>query len=51
MRKLLLVLMLFSVSLTKAQDYFPVNTGVKTSKNTVNKGKMSVVNLQHLLIN
>ena len=35
MRKLLLVLMLFSVSLTKAQEYFPVNTGVKTSKNTM----------------
>ena len=35
MRKLFLVLMLLSVTLTKAQEYFPVNTGVKTSKNTM----------------
>ena len=35
MRKLYLVLMLLSVTLTKAQEYFPVNTGVKTSKNTM----------------
>lgn len=34
MRKLLLVLMLLSVSLGQAQDYFPTNTGVKTTKNT-----------------
>ena len=34
MRKLLLVLMLLSVSLTQAQEYFPTNTGVKTTKNT-----------------
>ena len=27
--------MLLSVTLTKAQEYFPVNTGVKTSKNTM----------------
>ena len=35
MRKLFLVLMLSSITLTKAQEYFPVNTGVKTSKNTM----------------
>ena len=35
MRKLFLILMLLSVTLTKAQEYFPVNTGVKTSKNTM----------------
>ena len=34
MRKLFLVLMLLSVSLLQAQDYFPTNTGVKTTKNT-----------------
>jgi len=34
MRKLFLVLMLLSVSLLQAQDYFPNNTGVKTTKNT-----------------
>ena len=34
MRKLLLGLMLLSVSLTQAQEYFPTNTGVKTTKNT-----------------
>ena len=34
MRKLFLVLMLLSVSLRQAQDYFPTNTGVKTTKNT-----------------
>ena len=35
MRKLFLVLTLLSVTFTKAQEYFPVNTGVKTSKNTM----------------
>ena len=35
MRKLFLVLLLFSISSVKAQEYFPVNTGVKTSKNTM----------------
>ena len=35
MRKLFLVLMLFSIYSVKAQEYFPVNTGVKTSKNTM----------------
>ena len=35
MRKLYLVLMLFSIYSVKAQEYFPVNTGVKTSKNTM----------------
>lgn len=34
MRKLLLVLMVLSVSLLHAQEYFPINTGVKTTKNT-----------------
>jgi hypothetical protein len=34
MRKILLVLMVFSVSLLQAQEYFPINTGVKTTKNT-----------------
>ena len=34
MRKLLLVLMVLSVSLLQAQEYFPTNTGVKTTKNT-----------------
>lgn len=34
MRKLLLVLMVFAVSLLQAQEYFPINTGVKTTKNT-----------------
>ncbi len=34
MRKLFLVLMLLSVSLLQAQEYFPTNTGVKTTKNT-----------------
>ena len=34
MRKLFLVLMLLSLSLLQAQDYFPTNTGVKTTKNT-----------------
>ena len=34
MRKLFLVLMLLSVSLLHAQEYFPTNTGVKTTKNT-----------------
>ena len=34
MRKLLLVLMLLSVSFGQAQEYFPTNTGVKTTKNT-----------------
>ncbi|MFY0630808.1 MAG: amidohydrolase family protein [Flavobacteriaceae bacterium] len=34
MRKSLLVLLLLSVSLGQAQEYFPTNTGVKTTKNT-----------------
>lgn len=34
MRKLLLVLMVLSVSILQAQEYFPTNTGVKTTKNT-----------------
>ncbi len=34
MRKLLLVLMMLSVPLLQAQEYFPTNTGVKTTKNT-----------------
>ena len=34
MRKLLLALMVLSVSLLHAQEYFPTNTGVKTTKNT-----------------
>lgn len=34
MRKLFLLLSFLSVSLLQAQDYFPINTGVKTSKNT-----------------
>lgn len=34
MRKLLLVLMLLSASFGQAQEYFPTNTGVKTTKNT-----------------
>ncbi|MFD2567551.1 amidohydrolase family protein [Pseudotenacibaculum haliotis] len=34
MRKLLLLLMLLSVSLLQAQEYFPTNTGVKSTKNT-----------------
>ncbi|WP_211290298.1 amidohydrolase family protein [Polaribacter gangjinensis] len=32
MRKLLFVLFFLSISLAKAQDYFPTNSGVKTSK-------------------
>ena len=35
MKKTLLILLLLSFSFTKAQDYFPTNTGVKTSKNTL----------------
>ena len=35
MKKALLVLTLLLATLTKAQEYFPVNTGVKTSKNTM----------------
>ena len=34
MRKLLLVFMVLSVSMLQAQEYFPTNTGVKTTKNT-----------------
>lgn len=34
MRKILLLLMCLSISLAQAQEYFPTNTGVKTSKNT-----------------
>ena len=34
MRKLFLVLMLLSISFLQAQDYFPINTSVKTTKNT-----------------
>ncbi|MEQ6124085.1 amidohydrolase family protein [Pseudotenacibaculum sp. MALMAid0570] len=34
MRKLLLVLMVLSAPLLHAQEYFPTNTGVKTTKNT-----------------
>lgn len=34
MRKLLMLLMCFSIYIAKAQEYFPTNTGVKTSKNT-----------------
>ena len=35
MKKLFLVFMLLFVTLTKAQEYFPINTGVKTSKGVV----------------
>ncbi|MFY0604461.1 MAG: amidohydrolase family protein [Flavobacteriaceae bacterium] len=34
MKKLILVLLLFSIPIVNAQDYFPTNTGVKTSENT-----------------
>ena len=34
MRKLLLLLSFLSFTVLQAQDYFPTNTGVKTSKNT-----------------
>ena len=34
MRKLFLALLLLSISLGQAQEYFPTNTGVKTTKNT-----------------
>lgn len=34
MRKLFLALMLLFISLGQAQEYFPTNTGVKTTKNT-----------------
>ena len=34
MKKLLFLLFFLSLSVTKAQDYFPVNDGVKTSQNT-----------------
>jgi imidazolonepropionase-like amidohydrolase len=34
MKKLILVLLLFTISMVQAQDYFPTNTGVKTSENT-----------------
>ncbi len=34
MKKLLLLLMCLSLSITQAQEYFPTNTEVKTSKNT-----------------
>ena len=34
MRKLFLLLSFLSLSVTQAQEYFPTNTGVKTSKNT-----------------
>ena len=35
MRKLFIILILFSVLSVNAQEYFPVNTSVKTSKNTM----------------
>ena len=35
MRKLLLLCSLLLVMSANAQDYFPTNTGVKTTKNTV----------------
>ena len=35
MRKLFVILILFSVFSVNAQEYFPVNTSVKTSKNTM----------------
>ena len=35
MRKLFIILILFSVFSVNAQEYFPVNTSVKTSKNTM----------------
>lgn len=34
MKKLILVLLLFTIPIVHAQDYFPTNTGVKTSENT-----------------
>ena len=35
MKNLFLVLLFLSYSVTQSQEYFPINTGVKTSKNTV----------------
>lgn len=34
MKKLILVLLLFAIPIVHAQDYFPTNSGVKTSENT-----------------
>jgi spore cortex formation protein SpoVR/YcgB (stage V sporulation) len=35
MKKLLFVLFFLSISLVKAQDYFPTNSGVKTTKSNL----------------